>query len=189
MPPILRGGAAPSAKPEGFEFLVKTFTRDPEGLSGAGLVVVVFAQRLKDEVALDLFHHVLELSLGRRESREESYGVRLLLLPGAKDVFLGQLPSGWQYGVEVRNRNLLCEPYLAMLRRHGVAHVMNNWTQMPSVAEQMQMPGVGLSFVALSGTRSQAATISPGSRVRSMPRTASMAPKCFLTSWSSTALS
>lgn len=60
----------------------------------------------------------------------------------ALDVFLGQLPPGWQYGVEVRNRNLLCEPYFAMLRRHGVTHVMNNWTQMPSVAEQMQMSGV-----------------------------------------------
>jgi len=60
----------------------------------------------------------------------------------ALDGFLAQLPSGWQYGVEVRNRNLLCEPYFAMLHRHGVAHVMNNWTLMPSVAEQMKLPGV-----------------------------------------------
>lgn len=60
----------------------------------------------------------------------------------ALDHFLGQLPQGWQYGVEVRNRNLLCEPYFAVLRKHGVTHVLNNWTHMPTVAEQMQMPGV-----------------------------------------------
>jgi uncharacterized protein YecE (DUF72 family) len=60
----------------------------------------------------------------------------------ALDLFLGQLPQGWQYGVEVRNRTLLCEPYFAVLRKHSVAHVLNNWTHMPSVGEQMQMPGV-----------------------------------------------
>ena len=58
------------------------------------------------------------------------------------DQFLGRLPPGWQYGVEVRNSSLLRPEYFAMLRRHGVAHVMNNWTRMPSVAEQWRMPGV-----------------------------------------------
>jgi len=60
----------------------------------------------------------------------------------ALDGFLGRLPKGWQYGVEIRNRTFLCEPYFDMLRSHGVAHVMNNWDRMPSVAEQLQMPGV-----------------------------------------------
>ena len=58
------------------------------------------------------------------------------------DGFLGQLPADWQYGVEIRNKALLHPDYFAMLRRHGVAHVMNNWTHMPSVAEQWAMPGV-----------------------------------------------
>lgn len=58
------------------------------------------------------------------------------------DSFLGRLPPGWQYGVEIRNKALLRSEYFAMLRRHGVAHVMNNWTRMPSVAEQWRMPGV-----------------------------------------------
>jgi uncharacterized protein YecE (DUF72 family) len=58
------------------------------------------------------------------------------------DAFLGQLPLGWQYGVEVRNKSLLHADYFATLKRHCVAHVMNNWTHMPSVAEQWQMPGV-----------------------------------------------
>lgn len=58
------------------------------------------------------------------------------------DAFLGQLPPGWQYGVEVRNKSLLHPDYLAVLARHRVAHVMNNWTRMPPVAEQWQIPGI-----------------------------------------------
>lgn len=57
------------------------------------------------------------------------------------DGFLGRLPAGWQYGVEVRNRSLLQPDYFAVLRRHGAAHVHNNWTRMPSVGEQMRMDG------------------------------------------------
>lgn len=59
----------------------------------------------------------------------------------ALDAFLARLPTGWQYAVEVRNRNLLQPEYFAMLRSHGVAHVYNSWTKMPSVTEQMRMPG------------------------------------------------
>lgn len=58
------------------------------------------------------------------------------------DAFLGALPTTWQYGVEVRNKSLLHPDYLAVLQKHRVAHVLNNWTRMPSVAEQWQVPGV-----------------------------------------------
>lgn len=57
------------------------------------------------------------------------------------DGFLGRLPAGWQYGVEIRNRSLLQPDYFAVLRRHGAAHVYNNWTRMPSVGEQMRLDG------------------------------------------------
>jgi uncharacterized protein YecE (DUF72 family) len=53
------------------------------------------------------------------------------------DAFLGELPSGWDFAVEVRNRSLLCTPYFEMLHRHGVAHVFNSWDKMPPVDEQM----------------------------------------------------
>lgn len=56
------------------------------------------------------------------------------------DAFLGKLPQGWQYGVEVRNPSLLHPDYFAMLRSHGVTHVLNNWTRMPTVAEQIRIP-------------------------------------------------
>lgn len=57
------------------------------------------------------------------------------------DRFLKQLPADWQYGVEVRNPNLLRPEYFEMLSRHGVAHVFNHWTRMPPVQAQMQVEG------------------------------------------------
>ena len=59
----------------------------------------------------------------------------------ALDEFLGRLPRGWPYGVEIRNRNFLQPEYFAALARHGVAHVFNSWTDMPSVADQIELPG------------------------------------------------
>ena len=57
------------------------------------------------------------------------------------DKFLGQLPKGWPYGVELRNRAWLRAEYFECLARHGVAHVFNSWEAMPPVAEQMALPG------------------------------------------------
>jgi len=59
----------------------------------------------------------------------------------ALDGFLGKLPRGWPYGVEIRNRNFLQPEYFAALERHGVAHVFNSWTDMPPVSEQIELPG------------------------------------------------
>ncbi len=59
----------------------------------------------------------------------------------ALDHFLGQLPKGWKYGVELRNKGWLAPEYFAMLKTHNVAHVFNNWTRMPSVGEQLALEG------------------------------------------------
>jgi len=59
----------------------------------------------------------------------------------ALDTFLGALPRGWQYGVEIRNKGWLAPEYFDMLRSHNVAHVYNNWTRMPGVDEQMEIEG------------------------------------------------
>lgn len=56
------------------------------------------------------------------------------------DVFLSQLPNGWPYGVEVRNRYFLKPGYFEVLQRHGVTHVYNSWAEMPEVADQMRIP-------------------------------------------------
>jgi len=56
------------------------------------------------------------------------------------DAFLAKLPKGWNYGVELRNKDWLQSDYFALLRRHGVGHVFNNWSMMPTVGEQMAVP-------------------------------------------------
>jgi uncharacterized protein YecE (DUF72 family) len=58
------------------------------------------------------------------------------------DTFLSKLPRDYEYAVELRNREFLTKDYLDMLRLHGVAHVLNNWTRMPPIVDQIQLAGV-----------------------------------------------
>jgi uncharacterized protein YecE (DUF72 family) len=60
---------------------------------------------------------------------------------GRLDAFLGDLPGGYRYAVEVRNPEYLGPGYFAMLARHGAAHVFNAWTRMPALSEQVEMLG------------------------------------------------
>jgi hypothetical protein len=62
----------------------------------------------------------------------------ILYLSNTED--MGLLPRGWDYSVEIRNESLLHPRYFEALRHHNVAHTFNNWTRMPSVAEQMRIP-------------------------------------------------
>ncbi len=55
------------------------------------------------------------------------------------DRFLSRIPRGWNYAVEIRNRNWLHPEYFAVLKKHGVAHVYNQWTRMPPVFEQITL--------------------------------------------------
>src|SRR5204863_9330523 len=57
------------------------------------------------------------------------------------DKFLGQLPNGWPYGVEIRNKHFLHAEYFAALKKHGAAHVFNSWADMPSIKEQLAAEG------------------------------------------------
>jgi uncharacterized protein YecE (DUF72 family) len=59
---------------------------------------------------------------------------------GRLDAFLGALPGGYRYAVEIRNPEYLVPGYFAMLARHGVAHVFNAWTRMPELADQAAQP-------------------------------------------------
>jgi uncharacterized protein YecE (DUF72 family) len=54
------------------------------------------------------------------------------------DDFLGRLPQGHRYGVEIRNEEFLVPEYFAILARHDVAHVYNSWQAMPSIGEQLE---------------------------------------------------
>ena len=53
--------------------------------------------------------------------------------------FLGALPVTFRYAVEVRNREYLQPRYFDCLRQHRVAHVLNAWTKMPALSEQMAL--------------------------------------------------
>ena len=66
--------------------------------------------------------------------------------------FLSALPRGWNYGVEIRNREVLTPEYFAMLAAHGVSHIYNSWTAMPPLDEQVAMPG-SLTNPACVGAR------------------------------------
>ena len=57
------------------------------------------------------------------------------------DRFFGGLPSGWPYGIEMRNKDWLAPEYFACLARHGITHVFNSWSAMPPVGEQMALAG------------------------------------------------
>jgi uncharacterized protein YecE (DUF72 family) len=57
------------------------------------------------------------------------------------DGFFSALPRDAQYAVEVRNDEFLTPMYFAVLREHGVAHVFSSWTRMPSIGDQLDLPG------------------------------------------------
>ena len=59
----------------------------------------------------------------------------------ALDGFLGRLPKGWDYSVEIRNESLLHPRYFEVLKKHNVAHTFNSWSRMPSVVEQVRIIG------------------------------------------------
>ena len=56
--------------------------------------------------------------------------------------FLPLLPRTFRYAIEVRNPEFLHGAYFAVLREHGIAHVFNAWTRMPTLSAQMQYPDV-----------------------------------------------
>jgi len=54
--------------------------------------------------------------------------------------FLAQLPRDFRYAVELRTPELLTDAHARELARHGVAHVFNSWTEMPTIGEQLELP-------------------------------------------------
>jgi uncharacterized protein YecE (DUF72 family) len=66
------------------------------------------------------------------------------------DAFLAQLPRQFAYGVEIRTKELLGDDYFDCLRQHGVAHVFNSWTRMPTIGAQARMPHALTADVVIS---------------------------------------
>src|SRR2546428_13999702 len=55
--------------------------------------------------------------------------------------FFNNLPAGWPYGIEIRNRHWLAPEYFACLARHRVTHVFNSWDAIATVSEQKALEG------------------------------------------------
>src|SRR5204862_8052828 len=55
------------------------------------------------------------------------------------DGFFNELPGDFRYGVVLRNPELLTGVHGEGLKRHGVAHVFNSWTEMPPIGEQIEL--------------------------------------------------
>ena len=61
---------------------------------------------------------------------------------GKLDPFLGALPAGKLYSVEIRNPEYLGAEYFGCLHDRNVAHVFNAWTRMPELGRQIEIPGI-----------------------------------------------
>ncbi len=56
------------------------------------------------------------------------------------DSFFQKLgPTDHRFSVEIRNQSWLEPEYFEMLAKHGVSHVFNSWTRMPSLQEQLTL--------------------------------------------------
>jgi uncharacterized protein YecE (DUF72 family) len=55
--------------------------------------------------------------------------------------FLGALPQGFRYSIEIRNQDYLGDDYFSLLAEENVAHVFNAWTRMPELSRQIEMSG------------------------------------------------
>jgi uncharacterized protein YecE (DUF72 family) len=66
------------------------------------------------------------------------------------DEFLELVKGRFRLAVEIRNPEFLGSEYFGCLREHGVAHVLNSWTRMPPLGEQLRMPGVWTADFAVS---------------------------------------
>jgi len=55
------------------------------------------------------------------------------------DRFLGDLPGGFDYAVELRDARLLSPDYREVLARHNVSHTFNYWSAMPAPGEQAEV--------------------------------------------------
>ncbi len=136
-----------AALPPGFRAVMKAWGRltsphDPRTgeVWDTYLDPATFTREVADPVRRAFAEHtasiVLEFAPIRRAPPPvERFAERL-------DRFLSSIPRDLPLSVELRTREHLAPPYLDVLRRHDVAHVLNLWEAMPDLREQLALPGV-----------------------------------------------
>jgi uncharacterized protein YecE (DUF72 family) len=122
---------------------LKTFHNQPRygGAAGQSNPDFLNAARFCDEflepcARIRDFVGILIFEFSRFHSYDFSSGREFV---ATLDAFFEQLPQGWPYGVEIRNREWLRPEYFECLAKHKVTHVYNSWTEMPSVEEQLML--------------------------------------------------
>ena len=64
--------------------------------------------------------------------------------------FFEEAPRDVHYAVELRDKRLLTRRHLDLLRAHGATHVFNHWSRMPSIGEQLDLPGALTGPIAVA---------------------------------------
>lgn len=114
----------------------KVAGQDNESFLDTGLLKRLFLDRLvpyRDKVGPLIFEFGT-FNKGQFRTPGDFYG-RL-------EPFLRSLPAGWRYAIEIRNPEYLSPDYFALLSDHNIAHVLNAWTRMPPLDQQVELPGV-----------------------------------------------
>lgn len=136
--------------PQGFRFLVKAWSgctaprrENEEGVlevnpgfldaaRAESEVIGPYVEGLGNRAGVLLFQFP---PLGAAHTREPGrFAARLAR-------FLGALPRGAVYAVELRDRSLLCDAYVDALRDGGARHCLNLHPRMPDIDEQRDIAG------------------------------------------------
>ncbi len=99
------------------------------------------AQLFKDFVLAPLCKAHFEAHTGPFLFEFQRHGMSVSEFLGKLDQFFSQLPKHFIYAVEIRNASLLVPDYQKVLEAHGVAHIYNHWSYMPSLVEQHNRMG------------------------------------------------
>ncbi|HYK81555.1 MAG TPA: DUF72 domain-containing protein [Gemmatimonadales bacterium] len=122
----------------------KRFTQDPRWGNLAGqlnpdflnaalfkeAVLGPYARAFRDHAGCFVFE--FQAMRGKDRPEPEAWAEAL-------DRFLGELPRDFRYAVELRTPELLTDAHGAVLARHGVTHVFNSWTEVPTIGEQLEL--------------------------------------------------
>jgi len=72
----------------------------------------------------------------------QTEGMTIGRLVERMQAFFGMLPDSFCFAMEIQNSGYLLPEYFDLLARHGIAHVLNDSSPMPSLLDQIQIPQI-----------------------------------------------
>ena len=120
------------------EITIPSYAKQPRYGSRAGQLNPRFLDaRLFNELVLTPYREAqFEPHTGPFLFEFQPYGMPLEEFCGLLDTFFGKLPKDFRYFAEIRNPGLLGPAYRQVLETHGIGHVYNHWSSMPTLADQ-----------------------------------------------------